>query len=158
MTGEVYSSHLVYVDGSSRGNPGPSGIGIVIYAHQDVSEPVAEISKYIGITTNNVAEYEAVIHALKWLTQKKVKSATIKLDSELVYKQLAGDYKIRAQHIKYQIKRVAALKKELQHLLFVLIPREKNKQADRLAQRASKKPRIKRKKFVQEKLLDNNTT
>lgn len=157
MTRSVYPAHLVYVDGSSRGNPGPSGIGIVIYAHPDDTKPLIEISKYIGITTNNIAEYEAVIHALKWLIDNKIGSATIKLDSELVYRQLAGDYKIRAQHIKYQTKRIAALKQELDHLLFVLIPRDENNQANRLAQRASKKQRQKRKKFVQETLLKDKT-
>jgi len=129
---------LIYVDGSSRGNPGPSGIGIAIFAGARQSKPIQEISRYIGITTNNVAEYEAVIHAMRWLVQAKKKSAIIKLDSELVYKQVTGEYKVRAQHISYQLKRITLLNRNIKDLTFALIPRSENKYADRLAQKASK--------------------
>ncbi len=145
---------LIYVDGSSRGNPGPSGVGIAIFPSARRSKPLQEISKYIGITTNNVAEYEAVIQALKWLIQAKKKSAIIKLDSELVYKQITGEYKVRARHIGYQLKRITLLKKNIKDLSFSLIPRTENKCADRLAQKASKKVKISRKTFKQSKLID----
>jgi ribonuclease HI len=87
MHSQSANSLLIYVDGSSRGNPGPSGIGIVVFASVEQTKPIQEISKYIGITTNNMAEYEAVISALKWIVKSNNKCATIKLDSELVYNQ-----------------------------------------------------------------------
>jgi ribonuclease HI len=147
-------SLTVYVDGSSRGNPGPSGIGIAAFASADKENPVHEISKYIGITTNNVAEYEAAIHALKWLIDSEIKKAVIKLDSELVYKQITGTYKVRVLRTKVQLKRINMLKPKIKQLSFQLIPREENKVANRLAQRASKKVKLKKKKFEQNQLLE----
>lgn len=129
----------IYIDGSSRGNPGPSGIGVAVFAPGDISKPLAEISRYIGMTTNNVAEYEALIHALRWLLHKGEKNCTIKMDSELVYRQLSGHYRIRKIHIAHQMKRVQRLLEQLGKIDFILIDREKNKIANRLAQKASKK-------------------
>lgn len=129
----------VYVDGSSRGNPGPAGIGIVIFAPDDEGHPLDEISKYIGITTNNVAEYEAVIQALKWVIMKQIECATIKLDSELVYKQIAHQYRAKLPHIMSLLQRVQLLKGQIRNVSIILIPRTENKFANRLAQRASKK-------------------
>ena len=144
---------IIYADGSSRGNPGPSGIGIVIFNADEPLKPLHEISKYIGITTNNVAEYEAVIHALKWITTANVEHATIKVDSELVYNQIVGKYRVKAQHIAFQLKRIQNLKTQIKSLLIKLIPREQNKLADRLAQKASKKVKLKRQSFQQEQLM-----
>lgn len=145
---------VVYVDGSSRGNPGPAGVGVAVFASDDTSKPIEEISRYIGITTNNVAEYEAVIHALRWLIKSKKKFCTIKLDSELVYKQITGQYRVRKPHIGHQIKRVRRLLEQLEKISFVLVPRTDNKAADRLAQQASKKVKVTRKSFKQTRLLE----
>lgn len=145
---------VLYIDGSSRGNPGPAGIGVVAFEGADSDSPIKEISKYIGITTNNVAEYEALIHALKFLATSHRKRAIIKLDSELVYKQVTGRYKVRKQHIAIQLKRVRMLQHKIEELSFLLIPREENKHADRLAQRASKKMKRKKTSFSQEQLLE----
>jgi len=138
----------IFVDGSSRGNPGPAGVGLAVFEPGKV-DASAEISKYIGITTNNVAEYEAVIHALKWMIDSGVQRATLKLDSELVYKQLMGTYRIKSSHIKLLMKRLVALKSQVENVTVILIPREENKAADRLAQKASKKVAVKRHKFKQ---------
>ncbi len=129
----------LYVDGSSRGNPGPAGIGIVAFASDDEVHPLNEISKYIGIATNNVAEYEAVIQALKWVIMKQIEYATIRLDSELVYKQITMQYRARLPHIISLLRRVRTLKEQIKSVSVVLIPRTENKHANRLAQRASKK-------------------
>lgn len=129
----------LYVDGSSRGNPGPAGIGIVTFAPDDEERPLNEISKYIGIATNNVAEYEAVIQALKWVIMKQIEYATIKLDSEFVYKQITMQYRARLPHIISLLRRVRTLKERIKSVSVVLIPRTENKHANRLAQRASKK-------------------
>lgn len=154
MSSQSPNSLLIYIDGSSRGNPGPSGIGIAVFSSTEQTKPIQEISKYIGITTNNVAEYEAVIHALKWIITSNYKCATIKLDSELVYKQVAGKYKVRSPHIAIQLKRLKILKSKIKKLSFILIPRSENKLANRLAQRASKKVKITKKSFKQNQLIE----
>jgi ribonuclease HI len=137
----------IYVDGSSRGNPGPSGVGIAIFA-PGKDEPIEQISKYIGITTNNVAEYEAVIHALKWMGQSGSKSAELLLDSELVYKQVKGKYRVRSPHIALLVKRIRMLESGL-NTTMTLVPRDENKLANRLAQKASQRVKINRKSFKQ---------
>lgn len=131
-------SVVVYIDGSSRGNPGPSGIGVVIFSKHNREEPLAQISRYIGITTNNVAEYEALIYALKWLIGNRISRAKIKLDSELIYKQLMGKYKVKKLHLTVLLDRVAHLLNEFKEINLELIPRTKNALANKLAQRASK--------------------
>jgi ribonuclease HI len=138
----------IFVDGSSRGNPGPAGVGLAVFEPGKV-DASTEISKYIGITTNNVAEYEAVIHALKWMIDSSVQRATLKLDSELVYKQLTGTYRIKSSHIKLLMKRLSTLRSQIENVTFILIPREENKVANRLAQKASKKVKVKHHKFKQ---------
>ncbi len=133
-------SLIVYTDGSSRGNPGPAGIGIAVFIKGE-NQALIEISKDIGITTNNVAEYEAVIQALVWLRKNEYTEAVIKLDSELIYRHITGEYKIRARHLRAQLTRIRNLLHEEQGVGFVLIPREENERANRLAQQASKKKR-----------------
>jgi ribonuclease HI len=147
-----------FVDGSSRGNPGFAGIGIALFA-EGCSEPVEEISKSIGTTTNNVAEYEAVITALKWFLDHRVGTAVIKLDSELVYKQLVGEYRVKTDHILTLVKRAHNLMNQLKDVSIVLIPREMNKWADRLAQKASKvkkTPPTAKTRFIQGKIAPGN--
>lgn len=141
-------TYSIFVDGSSRGNPGPAGVGVAAFSGDDDS-PSTEISKYIGLTTNNVAEYEAVIHALKWMIESGIRRATINLDSELVFKQLSGNYRIKSPHIKLLVKRIDALKARIERVAFKLVPREENKLANRLAQAASKKIKVKHHKFKQ---------
>ncbi len=153
MSSQLASSVVVYIDGASRGNPGPSGIGIAVFSHADLTEPIEEISKYIGTTTNNVAEYEALIYALKWLITARVKYATIKLDSELVYKQITGKYKVRSPQMAIQLKRVKSMKAKIKACSFMLIPRSENSVANRLAQKASKKVKITKQSFTQEELI-----
>lgn len=148
MASSTGAQACIFVDGSSRGNPGPAGIGVAVF--EAGSEKVsAEISRYIGMTTNNVAEYEAVIHGLKWMKDSGVRRAVIKLDSELVYRQLTGRYRVKSPHIALLVKRLSALRSEAGEVTFMLIPREENKLADRLAQKASKKVKPKREHFRQ---------
>ena len=130
-------SFIIYTDGSSRGNPGPAGIGVAVFVRGE-THPINEISKYIGITTNNVAEYEAVIHALVWLRTEEYRDAVIKLDSELVYRHIAGTYKVRTPHLRDQLNRVRTLLAGTHGIDFALIPREENRTANKLAQNASK--------------------
>ncbi|HEY4517481.1 MAG TPA: ribonuclease HI family protein [Candidatus Paceibacterota bacterium] len=132
---------FVFTDGGARGNPGPSGIGVVIQDGE--GETIKEISKFLGRQTNNFAEYEAVIQGLEALkkhfgqTKAKELSIEIKMDSELVARQLSGKYQIKEptlfpQFIKVHNLRVSAFP----HIIFTHIPREKNKAADKLANEA----------------------
>lgn len=125
---------IIYADGGSRGNPGPSAIGVVI---NDKG-----YSQYIGDGTNNEAEYKAVIFALKkakaLLGKERIKSMEVELksDSELLIKQLNGEYKIMEPRIQSLFIEVWNLKIDFGKIKFTLIPREKNKEADRLVNEA----------------------
>jgi len=125
---------IIYTDGGSRGNPGPSAIGVVIGAKQYFES--------IGVATNNEAEYQAVIFALKktkaLLGKKVVKTAEveIKSDSELMIKQLNGKYKVLEPKIQNLFLKAWNLKIDFGKIKFTLIPREKNKQADKLVNQA----------------------
>ena len=132
---------LLYTDGGARGNPGPSGIGVVI---QDESgETLKEISKFLGRQTNNFAEYEAVIEGLQVLKKMfgapkcKELQVEMKMDSELVARQLSGKYQIKEPTLFPQFIKVHNLRvSTFPHITFTHIPREKNKDADRLANAA----------------------
>lgn len=122
----------IYTDGGSRGNPGKSACAYAIYNEEAL---IAKDSKYLGIATNNHAEYNGVIFALEWLLKNsgKFENVSFYLDSELVVKQLNGLYKIKDENLLNLSQRV----KELIHTLnlvivFKYIPREQNKLADKL--------------------------
>ncbi|MEA2097800.1 MAG: ribonuclease HI family protein [Patescibacteria group bacterium] len=130
------SKLITFTDGGSRGNPGPSAIGVVI--ENDKNEIVLKASKYIGETTNNVAEYEALILALQkakgiFKTQK-IKKGNLEcyLDSELVVRQLNHKYKIKDEGMQLLFIKVWNLMLEYSSVKFIHIPREKNKLADEL--------------------------
>lgn len=89
---------IIHTDGGSRGNPGPSAIGVVISTSE--SNHIESYGKYIGITTNNQAEYQAVVDAVKAALKYKPEKVTFYLDSELVVKQLKGIYKVKNAEIK----------------------------------------------------------
>lgn len=126
---------IVYADGGARGNPGPSGIGVVIERGGRV---IGKYAQSIGQRTNNEAEYEAVIFALKKLKHLFGKQKTrdleieIKMDSELVSRQLSGKYKITEERFYPLFVKVWNLKMDFGSIFFTEIPREKNKEADRL--------------------------
>lgn len=135
---------IIYTDGGARGNPGPAGAGAVITDGAGVA--IKKAHKDLGVMTNNEAEYAAVILGLDTLKRLKggtaVKNAEVevRLDSELVTRQLSGHYQIKEKtlwplFIKVWNKRVA----HFPHLKFVHIPREQNREADRLANRAMDK-------------------
>ena len=127
---------IIYTDGGSRGNPGPAAIGVVFCNER--GQVIKEYSEYLGEATNNEAEYEAVIFALKKfkaLFGKKLAQNTeieIRSDSELLVKQLAGKYKILEPDIQQLFLQVWNSKIDFKEVKFKLISREKNKEADRL--------------------------
>jgi|DewCreStandDraft_4_1066084.scaffolds.fasta_scaffold11289_8 ribonuclease HI len=128
---DVYTA---YIDGASSGNPGDAGIGIVIYKN---NEEILRESKYIGMQTNNYAEYMAFLSLLEILDKHSIKKIKIYTDSELLVKQIKGEYKIKNEAIKSfieKIKKYKNIKYEIEH-----ITRDKNKEADKLAKKASKR-------------------
>lgn len=130
----------IYVDGGSRGNPGNSAAGFVFC--NENKEMFKKYSEYIGEGTNNEAEYQAVILALKKfksLFGKKLAENSdieIKSDSELLVKQVNGKYKILEPKIQELFLTLWNLKLDFKKIKFTLIPREKNKEADRLVNEA----------------------
>ncbi len=125
---------IIYTDGGARGNPGPAGIGAVIY--DENNNLVREISEYIGETTNNQAEYRAVIAALEKACDLNAKELIFYLDSELVVKQLNGEYRVKNKDLAPLFVRIHNLKLNFSKVQFFHIPREKNKEADKLVNKA----------------------
>ena len=130
-------SHLkIYIDGASKGNPGESGAGVVIYRDKRI---VKEISNYIGSATNNVAEYTALIYALEESLLLKAKSLEINTDSQLLARQLNKIYKVKNEGIKVLYNRALHLLAGFDQVTINYIPREENVLADKLATEAVKK-------------------
>ena len=130
---------IVYTDGGARGNPGPAGIGVVIADESGVT--LHESQAYIGETTNNVAEYEALIRALEDLKmfgeRLRDMEVEVRMDSELVVRQMQGRYKVKEPSLKERFGRVAELKlSHAPNLVFVHVPREQNRRADELVNEA----------------------
>ena len=130
---------IVYTDGGARGNPGPAGIGVVI---QDAEgNTLHESSAYIGETTNNVAEYEALIRALEDLQMFGDKlrdmQVEVRMDSELVVRQMQGLYKVKEPSLKERFGKASMYKMErVPNLTFVHVRREQNRRADELVNEA----------------------
>lgn len=132
MPEETYDITL-FVDGGSRGNPGPAGIGAVIICDGDVTETVSE---FIGEATSNEAEYRALIAGLKKASELAVASIHVKADSLLMVKQLLGHYKIKSPNIRPLHTEAAALLRRFGRVGIEHIPREANSEADRLVNEA----------------------
>ena len=131
--GSKDSGVVLYTDGASRGNPGPAGIGVVALSGD---QEVFTISQYIGVATNNMAEYLAVIAGLEKAGKLGVGEVTVMMDSELVVQQLNGGYKVRDAKLKVLYSRARRAIEALGRCYFVHLPREQNTAADRLANRA----------------------
>jgi len=126
--------HIIQVDGASRGNPGPSSYG---FALLDVAGKVLHSGcGYIGISTNNVAEYTALIEALRFALAQGITNVEIKSDSQLLVKQLTGEYKVRTPHIFELYTKSRNLLKRFAWYQIKHVPRSENKLADRLANKA----------------------
>jgi len=131
---------IIYTDGGSRGNPGPAGAGAHITDGD--GKKLKGVSKFLGVQTNNFAEYEAVVlglHEVKKMFGKNIKDMDIevRMDSELVKKQLSGEYQIREESLFPHFIKIWNMQvKDLPKLKFTHVPREKNQDADRLANKA----------------------
>jgi len=124
-------AYQIYTDGACRGNPGPSGIGAVIL--NDKGKVVHEISKYIGEVTNNVAEYEALLEALDYCVKKKLQPLEILADSQLMIRQLSGQYKVKHPNMIPLHQKAKEYLSYLKVTGFTHVLREFNKRADELA-------------------------
>lgn len=126
-----YNKLTIYTDGGARGNPGPAGIGAVLYDEQ--KNIVAEISEYIGETTNNQAEYKAVVAAIIKAKELGAKELDFYLDSELVVKQLNREYKVKNKGLAPLFVQIYNAILSFKKVSFSHVKREFNKEADRLA-------------------------
>lgn len=134
-----YNKLTIFTDGGARGNPGPAGIGAVIL--DEKGSAVAEISEYIGETTNNQAEYKALIAALFKAKELGGQELEVFLDSELVVKQLNREYRVKDQGLAPLFVQVYNLSLGFKKIVFKHIRREKNKEADKLVNQALDKAR-----------------
>jgi ribonuclease HI len=128
------SKAVVHVDGAARGNPGPAAIGATL--KDEKGRLIAQISRRIGTTTNNQAEYRAVIAALEKAASAGVKQVELKSDSELVVRQIQGRYKVKKAALRPLYQEVVRLVGSLDDFRIAHITREQNREADRLANKA----------------------
>lgn len=131
----------LYADGGSRGNPGPAGAGAVVF--DTAGKRVVDVSDYLGVATNNIAEYEAVLRGLNALYEAYPEGhfahaeVLIRMDSKLVIEQLKGAYKVKHPNLiprYFEVKNVIA--RHFPHITFEHVRREFNKDADELANKA----------------------
>jgi len=125
----------IYIDGASKGNPGPSAIGVVVCCGK---ETIKNISSFIGNATNNVAEYTALIYALQEALKLKADILEIRSDSQLLCRQLNKVYKLRSPNILGLYNQAAYLLTAFKQVTIINIPREENCGADKLANKAIK--------------------
>jgi ribonuclease HI len=125
----------IYIDGASKGNPGPAGIGVII---SQSGEVIKNISRYIGTATNNIAEYTALIHALEEALILKAEYLKINSDSELLCRQIKKEYKVRDPDIAVLYNQAVHLISAFGEVSLQHIPRENNRGADKLANQALK--------------------
>ena len=126
--------YRVHTDGAARGNPGPAAIGIVV--QDETGHTVFEASRSLGSKTNNEAEYLALIAALEYLRESRIGKADFFLDSELVVKQLKGEYKVREPRMQALYARVTMLLNAVPDRSFTHVKRADNARADALANEA----------------------
>ena len=122
------------VDGAARGNPGEAGCGAAICDEQGVV--VEELGRYLGHATNNVAEYQALLIGLEALLKSGRKRVRVQSDSQLLVRQLNGEYRVKDEKLRRLFQRAINLLRQFESYRIVHVPREQNKIADRLANKA----------------------
>lgn len=125
---------VVYTDGAARGNPGPAGAGVSI--RDGAGEVVVERALYLGETTNNVAEYRALLAGLEEARHLGASEIEVRSDSELLVRQMAGEYRVRNARLQELHARARALEHGFERVEYVHVRRDENRDADRLANRA----------------------
>jgi ribonuclease HI len=122
---------VAHIDGGARGNPGPAGYGVVIEDH--AGRKLDEIAEFMGRSTNNVAEYSALLAALNYALSHRFRAVKILSDSELLVRQMRGEYKVRNAALLELYQKAKAMIRELDWFQVEHIAREHNREADRLA-------------------------
>jgi ribonuclease HI len=128
------AAHTAHVDGGARGNPGPAGYGVAV--SDAAGLPVAELSEYLGHHTNNYAEYQGLIAALRYAAEKKISALKVVSDSELMVRQMKGIYKVRHPELRKLYDQAQQLVRGLEYFEIRHAMREQNQIADRLANQA----------------------
>jgi ribonuclease HI len=121
------------VDGGSRGNPGPAGYGVRL---ENDDGSIVELKESLGLTTNNVAEYSGLIAALRWAAANGVSKLHVRADSQLLVKQMRGEYRVKSPGLQPLYEQARALTRQIGDVTFEHVRREFNKDADRLANEA----------------------
>lgn len=133
-TKSAVPAHTAHVDGGARGNPGPAGYGVAI---SDASgHPVAELSEYLGYRTNNYAEYQGLLAALRYAVKNQIRALKVVSDSELMVRQMKGIYKVRHPELRKLYDEAQQLVRKFEHFEIRHALREHNQIADRLANEA----------------------
>ena len=122
---------VAYIDGGARGNPGPAGYGVRI--ERPDGTLVEELYGALGIATNNVAEYNGLLAALRWAVDHGERRLHVRSDSELLVKQMRGEYKVKHPGLQPLSARARLLVQQLDRVVFEHVRREQNKEADRLS-------------------------
>jgi ribonuclease HI len=122
---------VAYIDGGARGNPGPAGYGVRL--EQPDGSLIEELYAPLGVATNNVAEYNGLLAALQWAADHGHRRLHIRSDSELLVKQMRGEYKVKHPGLQPLYVRARLLTMELDEVKFEHVRREKNTEADRLS-------------------------
>lgn len=120
-----------YIDGGARGNPGPAGYGVFIV--DDQGQTLAELHGALGTATNNVAEYNGLLAALAWAVDHRHSRLHIRADSQLLVEQMKGNYRVKNAGLLPLYRDAKDLASRIGHVSYEHIPREKNKEADRLS-------------------------
>jgi ribonuclease HI len=122
---------IAYIDGGSRGNPGPAGYGVRI--ENEAGDLVEELHGSLGTATNNVAEYNGLLAALTWAADRSLTSLEVRSDSELLVKQMLGVYRVKNPGLQPLHQQARLLARRIGRVTFTHVRREFNKEADRLA-------------------------
>jgi ribonuclease HI len=127
---EVPAEATLFADGGSRGNPGPAASGAVIV--EPGGDVVAEAGLFLGVATNNVAEWTALVIGLEAAAERGIRRLAIRMDSELVVKQVRGEYKVKHESLKPLHRKAMTLLRKFEHADIKHVPRKLNKLADSL--------------------------
>jgi len=122
---------VAYIDGGARGNPGPAGYGVRI--EDEMGGLITEFSGFLGSATNNVAEYNGLLAALRYAREHGHRKVRIKSDSELLVKQMRGEYRVKNPGLQPLFQHARTLAEDFDRIVYEHVRREQNKDADRLA-------------------------
>jgi ribonuclease HI len=122
---------IAHIDGGARGNPGTAGFGV--HVQDEAGNELAALYGYLGVQTNNVAEYAGLLAALRWALQHKAARVTIRSDSELLVRQISGVYRVKNPVLQRLHAAAVSLMRQVGQVKVTHVRREQNKEADRLA-------------------------